>query len=196
MKFFSSLLFLTFAFASIANIAPKPIPYKINPTESKVEWFASKVTGKHNGTVGVKSGTLEFEGEKLMAGKFEIDMTTLAVTDLQGEWGAKLLGHLKSDDFFSVEKFNSATLVVKNAALLSAGVYTVTADMTIKGITKEVVFNALVNQSGGTATADIKLDRTDFDIRYGSGKFFPNIGDKMIHDEFNLKVNLAFGKAL
>jgi len=104
--------------------------------------------------------------------------------------------HLKSDDFFSVEKFNSATLVVKNAALLSAGVYTVTADMTIKGITKEVVFNALVNQSGGTATADIKLDRTDFDIRYGSGKFFPNIGDKMIHDEFNLKVNLAFGKAL
>ena len=157
MKFFSSLLFLTFAFASIANIAPKPIPYKINPTESKVEWFASKVTGKHNGTVG---------------GKFEIDMTTLAITDLQGEWGAKLLGHLKSDDFFSVEKFNSATLVVKNAALLSAGVYTVTADMTIKGITKEVVFNALVNQSGGTATADIKLDRTDFDIRYGSGKFF------------------------
>ncbi|MBP8941205.1 MAG: YceI family protein, partial [Saprospiraceae bacterium] len=75
-------------------------------------------------------------------------------------------------------------------------VYTVTADMTIKGITKEVVFKALVNQSGGTATADIKLDRTDFDIRYGSGKFFPNIGDKMIHDEFNLKVNLAFGKAL
>lgn len=196
MKFLSSLVFLTFALVSFAYPAPKPISYKINPAESKIEWFASKVTGKHNGTVGIKNGTLDFDGEKLIAGKFEIDMTTLAVTDLQGEWGAKLLGHLKSDDFFSVDKYNSAMLLVKKAELQSPGIYTVTADMTIKGITKEVVFNAQVNQSSGTANADIKLDRTDFDIRYGSGKFFPNIGDKMIHDEFNLKISLAFGKAL
>lgn len=194
MKFVK--LFVIVLLATTVFAAPKPISLKVNAAESKVEWFASKVTGKHNGTVGVKSGTLDFDGEKLKAAKIEIDMTTMAVTDLQGEWGGKLLGHLKSDDFFSVEKFNTSTLIVKKAEVIAPGKYNIVADLTIKGIVKEVIFDANINQAAGTAIAEIKLNRTDFDIKYGSTKFFPNIGDKAIHDEFTLKVALAFGKAL
>lgn len=198
MKIFNSLFlaFALFTVAMSAGNAPKPVAFKINPADSKIEWFASKVTGKHNGSVNVKSGSLEFDGTKLTAGKFEMDMTSIVVSDLKGEWGTKLLGHLKSDDFFSVEKFNSSTLTIKKAELISAGTYKVSAELTIKGISKDIMFDAVVNQEAGTATADIKLDRTDFDIKYNSGKFFPNIGDKAIHDEFNLKVSLAFGKAM
>ncbi len=194
MKFVK--LFVMVLLATAVFAAPKPISLKVNTADSKVEWFASKVTGKHNGTVGVKSGTLDFDGEKLKAAKIEIDMTTLAVTDLQGEWGGKLLGHLKSDDFFSVEKFNISTLTVKKADMIAPGKYKIVADLNIKGIVKEVSFDADINQAAGTAMAEIKLNRTDFDIKYGSTKFFPNIGDKAIHDEFTLKVALAFGKAM
>ncbi len=196
MKILNSLILVAFAVASFAGIAPKPVSFKVNPSDSKIEWFASKVTGKHNGSISVKSGSLEFDGAKLIAGNFEIDMTSLAVLDLQGEWGTKLLGHLKSDDFFSVEKFNTSTLTVKKAEMASAGLYKITGDLTIKGIMKEVMFDAVINQAAGTATAEIKFDRTNYDIKYGSGKFFPNIGDKAIHDEFTLKVSLAFGKAM
>lgn len=194
MKIVKSFVMVMLATAVFA--APKPVSLKVNAAESKVEWFASKVTGKHNGTVGVKSGILDFDGDKLKAAKIEIDMTTLAVSDLQGEWGGKLLGHLKSDDFFSVEKFNTSTLTVKKADQIAPGRYKIVADLNIKGIVKEVSFDAGINQAAGTAAADIKLNRTDFDIKYGSTRFFPNIGDKAIHDEFTLKVALVFGKAM
>lgn len=203
MKFVLSLAlisFMTFAAtakpAAVAAPAPKPITYKVDPSASKVEWVAYKLTGQHTGTVNIKAGSLEFNGDKLIAGKLEMDMTALAVTDIQGEWGTKLLNHLKTDDFFSVDKFPSSGLTVKKAESRGAGKYFVTADLTIKGITKEISFDALINAAAGTATADLKVDRTWFDIKYRSGKFFPEIGDKMIKDEFDLKVNLSFGKGL
>lgn len=183
-------------FATAVFAAPKPVSLKVNTANSKVEWFASKVTGKHNGTVNVKSGNLDFDGDKLVAGKIEMDMTSIVVSDLQGEWGGKLLGHLKSDDFFSVEKNPTSTLVVKSSKITAPGKYNVIADLTIKGITKEITFDADVNQTAGTAVSELKLDRTWWDIKYGSTKFIPNIGDKAIHDEFTLKVALAFGKAM
>ena len=87
-------------------------------------------------------------------------------------------------------------MTVKKSENKGAGKYFVTADLTIKGIVKEITFDALINPSAGTATADLKVDRTWFDIKYRSGKFFPEIGDKMIKDEFDLKVSLSFGKGL
>jgi len=186
----SFILTILISVAAIAAPAPKPITFKVDPSSSKVEWVAYKLTGQHTGTVNVKTGTLEFNGEKLVAGKLEIDMTALAVTDIQGEWGTKLLNH------FSVDKFPSAGLTVKKAENKGAGKYLVTADLTIKGIVKEITFDAMINPSAGTATADLKVDRTWFDIKYRSGKFFPEIGDKMIKDEFDLKVSLSFGKGL
>ena len=158
MKLVLSFILTTLiSLASIAAPAPKPISFKVDPSSSKVEWVAYKLTGQHTGTVNVKTGTLEFNGEKLVAGKLEIDMTALAVTDIQGEWGTKLLNHLKNDDFFSVDKFPSAGLTVKKSENKGAGKYFVTADLTIKGIVKEITFDALINPSAGTATADLKV---------------------------------------
>lgn len=196
MKYYLSLLSFVFALSGLASSAPKPVSLKINPSNSKVEWFAKKVTGAHNGTVNVKSGSLDFKNNELVAGKIEMDMTSISVSDLQGEWGQKLVGHLKGADFFNVEKFNTAILNLKKAESLTPGFYKIIADITIKGITKEIAFDAIINRDSGTASADIKLDRTDFDIKYSSSKFFPEIGNKMVYDEFNLKINLSFAKAL
>lgn len=197
MKFILTLILASvLGSATHAAPAPKPISFKVDPAASKVEWVAYKLTGQHTGTVNVKAGTLEFNGDKLISGKLDIDMTALAVTDIQGEWGAKLLNHLKGDDFFSIDKFPSSALSVKKSESKGAGKYTVVADLTIKGITKEITFDAFINQAAGTATADLKVDRTWYDIKYRSGKFFPEVGDKMIKDEFDIKVSLAFGKGL
>ena len=117
-------------------------------------------------------------------------MSSIIVTDLQGGSKAKLEGHLKADDFFGVEKHKTAKLVFTNISGKGKGLYTVTADLTIKGITKPITFDITVK--GNTASTTLKVDRTKYDIKYGSGSFFSDLGDKTINDEFELKVNLAW----
>ena len=163
---------------------------KINVEKSTIKWNAKKVTGEHSGTVNFQEGSLVFKGDKLTGGNFTVDMTTLVSTDLSGDWKAKLEGHLKSDDFFGTTKFSTSTLVFKKVAAKSAGVYTVTADLTIKGITNPVTFDLAVK--GNTATSVVKIDRTKYNIKYGSKNFFESIGDKAINDDFDLTVNLQF----
>jgi polyisoprenoid-binding protein YceI len=162
----------------------------INTTTSTIEWVGKKVTGQHNGTVKFKDGALIFKGKKLKGGIFTVDMTSLTATDLSGEYQGKLNGHLKADDFFGTDKFPTAKLVFKKIGTKSANVYTVTADLTIKGITKPVTFDLTVN--GNTATTAFNVDRTKYDIKYNSKSFFESIGDKAIYDEFELKVALKF----
>ena len=163
---------------------------KIDATASTIEWVGIKVTGQHNGTVNFKDGALVFKGAKLKGGSFTVNMTSLTATDLSGEYQGKLNGHLKADDFFGTDKFPTATLVFKKIGAKSANVYTVTADLTIKGITKPVTFDITVN--GNTATTAFNVDRTKYDIKYNSKSFFESIGDKAIYDEFELKVALKF----
>lgn len=163
---------------------------KIDASKSTIEWLAKKVTGQHNGIVNFKEGSLVFKGKKLKGGTFTVDMTSLTATDLTGEWLGKLNGHLKADDFFGTEKFPTSTLVFKKISAKVVNVYTVTADLTIKGITKPVTFDITVN--GNTASTIFNVDRTKYDIKYGSKSFFESIGDKAISDEFELKVNLKF----
>lgn len=162
----------------------------INTATSSIEWLGKKVTGQHNGTVNFKDGTLVFKKNILAGGSFTVNMTSLTATDLSGEYQGKLNGHLKADDFFGTEKFPTATLVFKKIGVKSANVYNVTADLTIKGITKPVTFELTVN--GNTATTTFNVDRTKYDIKYGSKSFFESIGDKAIYDEFELKVALKF----
>ncbi|HAH56081.1 MAG TPA: YceI family protein [Flavobacterium sp.] len=162
----------------------------INTSTSTIEWLAKKVTGQHNGTVNFKDGALVFKGKKLKGGTFTVDMTSLTATDLSGEYQGKLNGHLKADDFFGTDKFPTAKLVFKKIGTKSANVYNVTADLTIKGITKPVIFDLTVN--GDTASTTFNVDRTKYDIKYNSKSFFGSIGDKAINDEFELKVNLKF----
>lgn len=163
---------------------------KIDVAKSGIVWTGKKVTGQHTGTIGLQSGALVFKGKVLKGGTFTVDMTTINTTDLSGKGKESLDGHLKADDFFGVEKHKTANLVFKNISGKGNGLYTVTADLTIKGITKPITFDITV--VGKTATTTLKVDRTKYDIKYGSGSFFSDLGDKTINDEFELKVNLAW----
>jgi len=163
---------------------------KIDASKSTITWIGKKVTGQHNGTVELKDGALVFKGKKLAGGTFTVNMTTLTATDLTGDYQGKLNGHLKSEDFFGTEKYPTSKLVFKKIATKPNGVYTVTADLTIKDVTAPVTFDITVK--GTTATTTFKIDRTKYGIKYGSGSFFDNLGDKTINDEFELTVSLQF----
>lgn len=163
---------------------------KVDATKSTINWVGKKVTGQHNGTVNLKDGKLVFKGKKLAGGVFTVDMNSLTSTDLQGEWLGKLNGHLKSEDFFGTEKFPTSTLVFKKVVAKSANLYTVTGDLTIKGQTNPITFDLAT--TANSATTKFNVNRTKYDIKYGSGSFFDNLGDKAIADEFELEVTLKF----
>jgi len=163
---------------------------KIDLSKSTINWVGKKVTGQHSGTVAFKSGSLVFKKNKLTGGSFVVVMPSLTSTDLTGEYLGKLNGHLKADDFFGTDKYPTATLVFKTIAAKGNNVYTVTADLTIKAKTNPVTFDITVN--GNTATTSFQVDRTKYDIKYGSKSFFEGLGDKTIYDDFDLTVNLKF----
>ena len=164
---------------------------KVDATKSSISWVGKKVTGQHEGTVNLKEGALVFKGKNVVGGNFTVDMTSMTTTDLKaGQGKEKLDGHLKSEDFFGTEKFPTSTLVFKTVAAKSAGLYTVTADLTVKGITNPVTFELATTTN--SATANVKIDRTKYDIKYNSGSFFDKLGDKVIYDDFDLTVNLKF----
>lgn len=195
MKKQAIILALALAFGTAAN-ATEPVEKEtktINTEKSTVTWKAYKVTGSHTGTVDLNSGALMFEAGKLVGGEFEVNMTSLGSTDLEGEWKDKLDGHLRSDDFFSVENHPTSTLVFTNVKSSGKNSYEVTGNLTIKGITKPVTFD--VSVYGSKATATMKVDRAEYDVRYGSDSFFDNLGDKTIYDEFDLVVDLEWDSA-
>lgn len=175
------LAFTAFAFSSENN---KPVK------NSKITWKAYKVTGSHQGTINLKSGTLNFDGDNLNGGEFVIDMTTIINTDLDGEYKQKLEGHLKSDDFFGVEKFPLAKLKIISAKAVSKNAYKVKGNLTIKDITNLVDFT--ISVYGNKASVNLKIDRSKFNVRYGSASFFDNLKDKVIYDEFDIIADLEF----
>ncbi len=169
----------------------------VNAKESKIEWLGKKVTGEHKGMISIASGDLEFNDDKLSGGTFEIDMLSITNSDIENpESNQRLVGHLKSEDFFGVEKFPKATLVIKNVTYEKGTKYTVQGDITIKGITKGISFPVQIssNDASTWASATITIDRSDFDVKYGSGSFFDGLGDKMIYDDFVLNVTLVANK--
>lgn len=195
-KSFSAILMAFVAFAGLAFTVNSGATLKVDTLNSNVQWTGYKVTGQHNGVVNIKSGALTYDEKGFFAGgSFEIDMTSIKCLDLQGETAGKLEGHLKSDDFFGVAKYPTAKFVItKVTPRGKPGEYKITGNLTIKSTTKEVKFDALLQEAAGgkiVATGDIKIDRSDFDVRYGSGSFFEGLGDKTIYDEFDLKVKLT-----
>jgi len=169
----------------------KAVEKKVVDTEaSKITWKAYKVTGSHEGTINLASGNLDFNGTTLTGGAFVVDMTTINTTDLEGEYKQKLDGHLHSDDFFGTATHKTASLEITSVKASGKNAYDATAKLTIKNITKEVNFT--ISVYGSKATASLKVDRSEFDVRYGSGSFFDNLGDKTIYDEFDLVVDLQF----
>lgn len=174
-----------------------PATYNVDTNSSVIVWTGYKVTGKHTGTVKIKNGNLTLDNGVLTGGSFDIDMTSIKDTDLEGEWADKLVGHLKSDDFFGVAAHPTSKFVITRAIPQdSKGNYKIIGNLTIKETTKEVKFLANVAEAAGTVTASgkITVDRSEYNVRYGSGSFFDGLGDKTIYDEFDLQVNLVAKK--
>ena len=184
-------------FALLAMAAYVPNTYNVDTAASTIVWTGYKVTGKHTGTVKIKNGNLTWADGKLTGGTFDIDMTSIADTDLEGEWAAKLVGHLKSEDFFGVEKHPTSKFVITKAIPQDTkGNYKIVGNLTIKETTREEKFLASVSESNGKITASGKLtvDRSNYNVRYGSGSFFDGLGDKTIYDEFDLQISLVANK--
>ncbi len=165
---------------------------KVDTKESKVYWTGKKVTGEHTGYLGINDGSLTVKEGKITDAVIKMDMNSIKSTDLEGEWADKLVGHLKSEDFFSVENYPQATFTAK-AVKQSGSNHEVTGDLTIKGITHEISFPVEVKIDGEKLSANgtAKIDRTKWNIRYGSGKFFDSLGDNMIYDDFEIRFELV-----
>ncbi|MBC7384971.1 MAG: YceI family protein [Cryobacterium sp.] len=168
-----------------------------DPAASSVKWEGKKVTGQHNGTIALSKAEIMMVNKELKGGEFIFDMTSIKDEDLKDPaYNTKLITHLKSEDFFDVAKFPTATLKIKDAKSVPGFVgptFDVTADLTLKGKTNEIKFPAIVKTKDGktTATANITIDRTRWDVRYGSGKFFKGLGDKVVYDDFKIDVALS-----
>lgn len=163
--------------------------FMINTEESTIKWTGKKIGGKHFGEILIKSGTLEIKDNKIINAYFIIDMTSITNTDLESEeYKQKIVGHLKSDDFFGVENHPTSILRLSSEAEFINGIASVTADLTIKGKTNPVSFE--IKKGENEYTSVIVIDRSKYDIRYGSRSFFDNLGDKYINDEFTLDVSL------
>jgi polyisoprenoid-binding protein YceI len=162
---------------------------KVDVAKSTVKWLGKKVTGEHSGTISVKEGSLDVENGKVKGGKVVIDMNSIVDTDLaDASWNAKLVGHLKSDDFFGVATYPTADLVITK---VEGNTYS--GNLTIKGVTNPTSFTAIASKDGKSTVykGTITVDRSKYNIKYGSKSFFDNLGDKVIYDEFTLDFSLV-----
>lgn len=166
---------------------------EISASDSKLEWIGKKVTGQHNGTVNISSGEVIVDNNEVTGGSFEIDFTTIKVLDIEdAESNTKLTNHLKSGDFFAADDHPRGKFEITSLSKISGDKYNVTGDLNIKGIGKEISFPAVIKISDGkvNATAEFEIDRTLWDIQFRSEKFFEDLGDKLIDDNFKIKLNL------
>ena len=165
----------------------------------EVKWKGKIVGGEHYGAINLKSGNLTIDKNKVTGGKFVIDMNSITVEDIKdAEYNGKLVGHLKNDDFFSVDKFSTATFEIKALAPIAKAAagqpnYKVNGLLTIKGITKPVQFPATITVKNGVANAKgtVTVNRAQYDVKYGSETFFGSLGDKAIMDDFTINFNVT-----
>lgn len=169
--------------------------YQVQSSQSVVEWYGEKrVGGSHDGSVDIAYGQVSFdESGALVNGTFTLDMTTIdSYEDIE-----QLEGHLNSEDFFDTENHPEAMFTITSAEMTAPGMYNVTGDLTIKGITNEVTFPAtVVSEASGTvrATASFEVDRALFDVRFGSPNFFTDLGDGLIENMMKFDLNLVATK--
>ena len=179
----------TFSFATNSHIDN----IRVNTNNSTIKWTGSKISDNHEGTINIDKGMLMIDHGKLVGGQFSINMQSIATTDMSDKYNKKLDGHLKNEDFFNVVQFPLATINLTEVIKGAGNSYKIVADLTIKGITHPISFAAEIEINGinFSAAANIRIDRTKWDIKYGSGSFFENLGDKIILDEIVLDVSLV-----
>jgi len=185
MKRISKTVFviaLTIVFAAFTN----SIREKKEVKESTIIWVGKKLTGSHEGTIDLKEGYVEMIDGNIFRAEFVVDMSSIVVTDLKGKSKGNLEAHLNSDDFFGTSAHPTAKLVINSVEKMN-NTHKMSGDITIKGVTEPITIN--VDQNGNNFNTEFKIDRTKFGIRYGSGSFFDNLGDKAINDNFTLNVS-------
>jgi polyisoprenoid-binding protein YceI len=178
--------------------------YVVDAKSAKLLWEASKVTGTHNGSVNIGAGEFFLKDGNITSGSFTIAMNSIMVYDLQSGQGKEdLESHLKGtgaegvDDFFNINAFPTAKYEITKTTALSGdstATHLIYGNLTLKGITKEVGFKAKITNQGNmikVSAPQFQIDRTEFGIKFRSGKFFDNLADKAINDNFGLAVELT-----
>ena len=195
-KIMNKLILISFLFLISNSTYSQTSSIPIDINKSNVKWYGDEITGKqHYGSLKFKEGNIVLTGtgkvsDKIISGNFIVDMTSLNVEDLTGRGKNSLEGHLKSDDFFSVSKFNYAYLKILKSNDPVNGVQIISGDLTIKGISHPITFTMELN--GKIAKSNLVFDRTKYDVKFRSGNFFQNLGDKLIYDDIKLEVSLVF----
>lgn len=189
---------LTAFVAVLFAFKPADAIYKFDTAASSVQWKGYKVTGQHEGAIAVQYGDLKFNDAGVLTSVYvKMDMNNITCTDMGADMAGKLVGHLKSDDFLGSAKYPTSVFEsTKVVARDSKGNYMVVGKLTIKGKTNEVKFYANVSDKDGAkvGTGKLTIDRSLYDIKYGSGSFFDGLGDKTIYDEFDLNFNIVAKK--
>jgi len=168
--------------------------FKANTRTSLINWTGKKLTGLHRGTIQISSGTIIVESGEILSGNFDIDISSLLVTDIEDpKANAQLAGHLFGDDFFAIDRFPTANFTITNSTPVKENIRRIDGLLTIKGITQALSFDAAVNidENSLYATGEIVVDRTKYDIKFRSGNFFKDLGDSLIHNDFILDLNLV-----
>ncbi|MGQ0828171.1 MAG: YceI family protein [Bacteroidota bacterium] len=185
------------AVTAVAFTAPKTkhnTVYTVDTKATTATWLGKKVTGQHTGGISISKGNVIANHGTIVGGTVEFDMNSITCTDLTDKtYNDKLVGHLKSDDFFGTAKHPTSKIEIIKVTPKSGTDYEVTGKLTIKGITNDITFPAMIKMEGNTLVtiAKIVVNRTKYDIKYGSATFFDKIGDKAINDDFELNVNVV-----
>ncbi len=172
--------------------------YTADASASTIAWKGTAPTKSHNGTISVSEGSLAMDGGKLTGGNFIIDMNSIVCLDIENEeYNGKLVGHLKSADFFDVEN-NSFSAFAITGVEDKDGKTMVKGNLTMKGIKKNIEFPATLSVEGDAVSFTSEaftIDRTEWDIKYNSGKFFEDLKDKLINDNIELSFTVKATKA-
>lgn len=189
----AALLMVTASFATEGKGS-----LKVKAEKSTLIWTGKKITGSsHSGTIAVQSGSIDLQDGMIAKADIIIDMMNMTCTDdMEQQYKDKLIGHLQSEDFFNTDAHKTATFKLTEFKRGKRNIYNVTGELTIKGITKEISFPATVNVTDGNVTVDaeVSIDRTKWDVHYGSGSIFDGLGDNAILDNVDINIHLEASK--
>ena len=185
------------ASADVASIITANDTLIVDLENSNIDWIGRKVTGEHSGTLNLSNGFVIWNGKSITGGKIILDMTSIKNTDIESPaWKHKLEGHLKAEDFFHTDSFPHAILEIKRQTAIMDENKTIRkgmlADLTIRGMTHEIKFPFILTQSKNILTGEgsVDIDRTLYNIQYKSGKFFDDLGDHLIYDNFTVQFRI------
>ncbi|PXY46411.1 YceI family protein [Flavobacterium hydrophilum] len=168
--------------------------FKIVSSDSSVDWTGRKVTGAHNGTISIKEGNFILDNGNVKEGNVTINTSSIKILDITDPAAnAQFAVHLASDDFFSIEKFPTASFDISSVKEISGNTFYLEGNLTIKDITHVAGFEAVVenNRNAITLSGKLVIDRTKYDIRFRSGNFFKDLGDTLIYNDFELDFNIT-----